>query len=550
MAIFHQSLVLLQKLFKIKMRYLFTIILFISLDLIFSQNRKINLDNVEIIVPSILEYKECYKEKISKHYNDFTSKNNEILGLYLNNESFKFNRISKLYNGLTDFGLLIVNKELKKEHIDYQFFNEIIRFKDSIYQKPNNKFLNNKFLNNLFIEKPQLIDTKMINNKLKNYVSLVSFDSTSLYCLIDNHLNIKNRYLEFIYYVRLKDSSYLDKAINNNNYLIDNIFKANNSSISDQNLKYIAFNNLSEDFFFTKDGFNLGTLEDFASYFSEGNEYADINGIKISSSQFWKCVAKLFIPTLQSNQIANALEKQDFKIFIPKDKKLDEIMKCIGNGFSVGESYIDLCIDRYQVMGTYSIEESQKFCRCEYENLLVRVDDYDDYVKYYDEIGDQNKPSYNEIILPCRNSFKKAKGSNLYNPNDIEGFSDQSIVKLLPDGTTFKVKLTISGIVRYFVYDTGASELVINSELEKELLKTGKISLSDYVDSKQFEIADGSLIEAKGVRLNNIIVGGFRVNNVVAYITEEGGMLCGMGLMNKFRTWELDKENKMITIYK
>ena len=92
--------------------------------------------------------------------------------------------------------------------------------------------------------------------------------------------------------------------------------------------------------------------------------------------------------------------------------------------------------------------------------------------------------------------------------------------------------------------------MIINSDLEKELLDKKLITKSDYIASKSFSIADGSIVNAKGVVLDNIVIGGYKVNNVVAYIADEGGMLCGMGLMNKFKNWEFDKEQSMLTIYK
>ena len=67
------------------------------------------------------------------------------------------------------------------------------------------------------------------------------------------------------------------------------------------------------------------------------------------------------------------------------------------------------------------------------------------------------------------------------------------------------------------------------------------ITASDYVKSKSFSTADGSIVNAKGLILNNIVIGGFKVHNVNAYITDKGGMLCGMGLLNKFKNWELIK---------
>ena len=79
---------------------------------------------------------------------------------------------------------------------------------------------NEKSIDDNLISDPLLIKTYQGNNKHKAYVSLISIDSSKIYCIIDNSLNLKNRYFEYIYYVKVKDKTTLSKAISNNNYFV------------------------------------------------------------------------------------------------------------------------------------------------------------------------------------------------------------------------------------------------------------------------------------------------------------------------------------------
>tara|TARA_B100001287_G_C22682896_1_gene531504 strand:- start:2784 stop:4385 length:1602 start_codon:yes stop_codon:yes gene_type:complete len=517
----------------------------------FAQQKTVSLGEIKIVFPEINGYKECKNNKISKLYSDnFIPKNYTQLALYLNNESFKHNRLSSLYDGLSDFGYFMALDLLKKEYTDNEYFKEILKFQDSLIGDIDNNFNIEMVSDDLYLANPKLIDVFDYGNKLKSYRSLISIDSLNLYSYIENHLNLKNRYIQFIYYVKIKNRSDLEKAISNNNYIVRNVFEKNGFYIPIENSKHIRYNSISVDDLITKDGFNLGNVTEFANYLSNEKEFVDINGIKIKPSQFWECNVKFVIPNLYSDDLANAIEKSDFDMLLPDEEGMNQIMSCIGDDFSVGESYVNFCIERYLYSETFTEKQSRDFCSCEYEKLKLKVNNYQDYMDYFDEIGDPNKPSYNEIILPCRNTIIKESSINQYISSDVEGFNDQSIIKLIPDGTTFKIKLIFDGIARYLLFDTGASELVINKELEQELYKKGAITSSDYIDSKKFEIADGTFIESRGIKLNNIVIGGYRVNNIVAYVNEEGGMLCGMGLMNKFRTWEFNKDSQMLTVYK
>ena len=116
------------------MRYLLALIFFAVFNFINSQNNKVNIGSVEIIIPYVPNYNECVDEKLSKKYSElFITKSYDLLGFYINNETYKYNKLSELYDGLSDFGYLMINKDLKNEFIDNEIFNHLITYTDSVY---------------------------------------------------------------------------------------------------------------------------------------------------------------------------------------------------------------------------------------------------------------------------------------------------------------------------------------------------------------------------------------------------------------------------------
>ena len=95
------------------------------------------------------------------------------------------------------------------------------------------------------------------------------------------------------------------------------------------------------------------------------------------------------------------------------------------------------------------------------------------------------------------------------------------------------------------MFDTGASDLIINSDLERELLLNGSLTKEDYLGTEYYELANNETVEARIIRLNNIQIGDYYVGNVVAGIIDGGSLLCGIGLLKKFRKWEFTDFRKI-----
>jgi predicted aspartyl protease len=50
--------------------------------------------------------------------------------------------------------------------------------------------------------------------------------------------------------------------------------------------------------------------------------------------------------------------------------------------------------------------------------------------------------------------------------------------------------------------------------------------------------------------VDNITIGDYVLNNVVIAVIDEGSLLCGKSFLDKFKKWELDKENNFLILYK
>ena len=89
----------------------------------------------------------------------------------------------------------------------------------------------------------------------------------------------------------------------------------------------------------------------------------------------------------------------------------------------------------------------------------------------------------------------------------------------------------------------------MNHDFVQELFKNGTLTFDDFLGKQEYQLADGSTIEAQVVMLNNVIIGDYTVNNVKVAIVKEGGDLCGIGFLKKFKNWEIQNGNTLI-LYK
>lgn len=322
----------------------------------------------------------------------------------------------------------------------------------------------------------------------------------------------------------------------------------------------------------TKDGVSLGNRKDFIHSCTKGATQSTMkmNGIEINTQKYCACVSDKLIPTLTSTQLEEAHKNDKLTELFLEDKNFKIVMGCLDGNYKINENYtfndssdsegvrkaaigscVKLITDDPENKKTWTPKMAEDYCSCAVSKLFSKGYKYKDIL----EIENENSAAYNEIAVPCINEIMKDHpslgSSNSYEPKDLTGVNPTSEVSLVDYlGKGYKIKISLDGISKYFLFDTGASDMIIDRDFERELLLNGSLKKSDYLDKKEYTMANNQEVKGQLVRLNNVKIGDYVVNNVVVAVIDEGSLLCGKGFLDKFRKWELDKEKKLLILYK
>ena len=299
----------------------------------------------------------------------------------------------------------------------------------------------------------------------------------------------------------------------------------------------------------------------------------NLNGVLIDLKSYCNCAIDKLMPELNSWEIMEAFKNNTYIELLSEEKNLNIIIDCasnlkIPNNFNFGykpyEEYSDSeilvaiksCLiearkdpDLKKVL-TYN--QTYDYCSCSIEKLFK--EGYT--MGQLNKIEDEDSEVFNEIMLPClENSLLEEKSNesfiNEYNREDIYG--DEYVTKVKLNNHMdlgYKVKINIDGTVKYFLFDTGATDLFINSDMERELIFNGTIKKEDYLGEKEYILADNSIVKARIVKIDNIKIGDYTVNNVIVAVLDNGSLLCGLGILKKFRKWDFNKDSETLNIYK
>ena len=322
----------------------------------------------------------------------------------------------------------------------------------------------------------------------------------------------------------------------------------------------------------TKDGVTIGKRSDLIASCTKGaeKELMKFNGIEIETYKYCSCVSDNLIPTINSWEMEKAVNENKIIDLFLEDKNLEILMNCLEGNFKVDDDYIFEDSSNSETQRKFSIKScvkeildapenndlwtkklAEEYCECAMDKLFSEGYTYKD----IQEIEDENSESFNEIAMPCISLVlgdnPEFKSSNTYNINDIEGDKYRSFIPLVDYlGQGYKIKISISGVSKYYLFDTGASDLIIDRDTERELLLNGVLKRGNYLGKTQYTTANNQIMEAQMVKVNNITIGDYTISNVVISVVDEGSLLCGKSFLDKFYKWEIDKQNKVLVLYK
>ncbi len=322
----------------------------------------------------------------------------------------------------------------------------------------------------------------------------------------------------------------------------------------------------------SKDGVALGTRKALISSCAKGvdNELMNINGLEVETYRFCECFCDNLMPKLNSWELLQAVDENKLADLFLKDENLEILIKCLNGNIKIEKDYklsnsnnpdiqkkigIKACINEIindeENKTIWTEELAEEYCTCAINKLYSAGYTYKDIL----ELEDENSEAFNEIVMPCLAEVLKAKTetqtSKPYKSSDVEGGDYRSLIPLIDYlGQGYKIKISISGVTKYYLFDTGASDLVINRDTERELLLNGVLKRENYLGKIEYSLANNQIIQAQEVLVDNINIGDYTVNNVIIAIIDEGSLLCGKSFLDKFKKWEIDKQNNILILYK
>lgn len=112
----------------------------------------------------------------------------------------------------------------------------------------------------------------------------------------------------------------------------------------------------------------------------------------------------------------------------------------------------------------------------------------------------------------------------------------ENFVKLKKNGGVYEMVAEINGIPKIFIYDTGASNIVISLKELRQLIENETISEDDIIGEIQSIVADGSVVNGLEINLKSVKIGNKTLNNVEAIVLESADtpLLLGQTALSRF----------------
>ena len=349
--------------------------------------------------------------------------------------------------------------------------------------------------------------------------------------------------------------------------------------IAKLNIKSAESFNLLAQSIKSKDGIILGDRKDFIEPCIESglkqSQKLNIGVVEVGWDEYCNCVVDRVLPNITSGEMLEAVKENDLMSLFFKEGNLELILSCVEGFASKNEEAlsnlelkknsdpryaklqkdlsINECIKYSKKDQNYSNKEDflidkaiEDYCNCAVEKMFDGGYTFGQML----EADDENSDAFNEIVMACLSEVLQVDEN--YNLNStISGGGVFSMVPLTNYfGNGYKVKIKIGGEEKYFLLDTGASDIIIDRDFERELLLNGVLSRKDYVGKADYIMANNKVIKADLVKIKEIEIGDYIINDVVIGIIDEGALLCGISFLDLFKKWEIDKDSNSLILYK
>ncbi len=214
------------------------------------------------------------------------------------------------------------------------------------------------------------------------------------------------------------------------------------------------------------------------------------------------------------------------------------------------DRYISSCMKRLSENSEKKLDSVKlhAFCRC--QSSLVKSKKITD--SEMATLSDPNSMLFFEMIYKCGDPFNTnsvvTKNWDKQSSSNLTGPDSDTVNVLNLDGLTY-LKIKIGSEMKVWLFDTGASDLLITAEMEKKLLGEQIFNSENYLGIGEYEMANGMIDSCRKYSVNGIQMGKFIIDHVTVAVTEKGKrIIAGRSLLNKFRTWIINNQEKTLIL--
>ena len=116
-------------------------------------------------------------------------------------------------------------------------------------------------------------------------------------------------------------------------------------------------------------------------------------------------------------------------------------------------------------------------------------------------------------------------------------------------GGTFVILATVNGAAQAAMrVDSGATDVMLPRTVAARLISAGSLTHADYVTTKTYRLADGSLRTQKVYRLRSLKVGTLIVRDIPCTISNDDTGLLGQSFLSKAQDWAMDNRRHVLTL--
>lgn len=111
------------------------------------------------------------------------------------------------------------------------------------------------------------------------------------------------------------------------------------------------------------------------------------------------------------------------------------------------------------------------------------------------------------------------------------------------------VKVSLNGwTAQNFIFDTGASALVINSRMYQQMVQSRYLTRADIIGSTKVIVADGTTVNAQIISIEFLHLGAIKISNIEALVMPDSNapLLIGQSVFSQFSKISINYQQKII----